>query len=198
VVNVAVLVSGGGTNLQALIDAEHAGLFPNARIVLVLSSRAGVKALERAEEAGIPTTVIAKDDYPEDEARADAILAALEGAGAGLVVLAGYMSILPVRVCRAYAGRLINIHPALLPRHGGVGYYGLRVHKAVLEAGDAESGATVHFVDDRGVDSGEIIAQARVPVLPDDTPEALQARVLEVEHRIFPEAVARLTAKATQ
>ncbi|MDR1816571.1 MAG: phosphoribosylglycinamide formyltransferase [Clostridiales Family XIII bacterium] len=197
-VNVAVLVSGGGTNLQALIDAEHAGLFPNARIVLVLSSRAGVKALERAEEAGIPTTVIAKDDYPEDEARADAILAALEGAGAGLVVLAGYMSILPVRVCRAYAGRLINIHPALLPRHGGVGYYGLRVHKAVLEAGDAESGATVHFVDDRGVDSGEIIAQARVPVLPDDTPEALQARVLEVEHRIFPEAVARLTAKATQ
>jgi len=183
------MVSGGGTNLQALIDGVADGRIRNARIVLVLSSRDGVYALERARRAGIRTIVIGREEYSDDEERADAILAALGEAATDLVVTAGYMSIIHKKVCRAYAGRMINIHPALLPKFGGVGYYGLRVHSAVLAAGETETGATVHYVDDEGVDSGEIIMQGRAPVLADDTPETLQKRVLEeVEHPLIVEA----------
>ena len=188
-INISVLVSGGGTNLQALIDAAENGRISDARIALVLSSRADAFALERAKRAGIKTTVISKDEYPEESDRGDAILAALAEAETDLAVTAGYMSILDKRVCTAYKGRMINIHPSLLPRHGGVGCYGLRVHEAVLAAGDKETGATVHYVDDEGVDSGEIIMQERTPVLEDDTPETLQKRVLEeIEHKILVEA----------
>ena len=200
-INISVMVSGGGTNLQALIDGVREGRIEGARIGLVLSSRDGVYALERAKNAGIKTMVISKEDYPEEEEKADAILAALAEAGTDLVVTAGYMSLLHKRVCAAYKGRMINIHPSLLPRHGGVGYYGLRVHQAVLAAGDRETGATVHYVDDEGVDSGEIILQERVPVMEGDTAETLQKRVLEeVEHRIIVEGanmvVQRLAAEA--
>lgn len=188
------MVSGGGTNLQAVIDGVADGRIPNAGIVLVLSSRDGVYSLERAREAGIPTKVISKTDYPDEEKKADAIIEALEDAGTDLVVMAGYVSILSKRVCRAFAGRMINIHPALLPKHGGPGYYGIHVHEAVLAAGDKESGATVHYVADGEVDGGEIILQGSVPVLDDDTPETLQQRVLTVEHRIIVEG----TVKALQ
>jgi len=183
------MVSGGGTNLQALIDGVSDGRIEGAGIRLVLSSRDGVYALERAGCAGIGTAVIGKEEYPGDEERADAILAALAKAETDLVVTAGYMSIIHEKVCKAYAGRMINIHPALLPKFGGVGYYGLRVHRAVLEAGEKETGATVHYVDCEGVDSGEIIMQRRVPVHADDTPETLQKRVLEeVEHSLIVDA----------
>ncbi|GHU65040.1 hypothetical protein AGMMS49983_12080 [Clostridia bacterium] len=195
VMNISVMVSGGGTNLQALIDRVADGSIPDARIALVLSSRDGVYSLERARKASIKTVVISKKDYPDEEAKTDAILAALAEEGTDLVVMAGYMIIVSPRIPRAYAGRIINIHPALLPRHGGPGYYGLHVHEAVLAAGDTESGATVHYVDDRGVDSGEIILQGRVPVLDGDTPEILQQRVLTVEHRILPEATALVLQK---
>jgi len=190
------MVSGGGTNLQALIDGVEDGRIAGARIALVLSSRDGVYALERARRAGVRTVVISKEDYPDEEEKADAILAALADAGTGLVVTAGYMSILNRRVCAAYKGRMINIHPSLLPKYGGAGCYGLRVHRAVLEAGEKETGATVHYVDDEGIDSGEIILQKRVPVMEGDTPETLQRRVLEeVEHRIIVEATNAIVQK---
>jgi len=194
-INISVLVSGGGTNLQALIDGVEDSRIKDARIVLVLSSKDGVYALERARKAGIETKVISKKDYPDEEEKADALLAALAEVKTDLVVTAGYMSILNKRVCAAYKGRMINIHPALLPKHGGVGYYGLRVHQAVLEAGDKETGATVHFVDE-GVDSGEIILQKSIPVLDDDTPETLQKRLLdEVEHVIIVEGTNKIVEK---
>jgi phosphoribosylglycinamide formyltransferase-1 len=194
VVNISVLVSGGGTNLQAILDGVSDGKIENARVGLVISSKADAYALKRAEAAGIGTAVVSKQDFPDGDARTEELLRLLAEAQTDLVVLAGYMSILSPEFCRAYAGRLMNIHPALLPKHGGEGYYGLRVHKAVLAAGDKESGATVHFVDDKGVDSGEIILQGRVPVLEDDTPETLAARVLKVEHKIFVEGIAKVAA----
>jgi len=192
------MVSGGGTNLQALIDGVADGRIEDAKIVLVLSSRDGVYALERAKKAGIKTVVISKEEFIDEERRADAILAAFKEAETDLVVTAGYMSIIHKKVCKAYAGRMINIHPALLPKFGGVGYYGLRVHRAVLDAREIETGATVHFVDDKGVDTGEIILQERIPVLDGDTPETLQKRVLEeVEHRIIVDATNIIVQKLT-
>ena len=129
---------------------------------------------------------MSKEDHPGEDVNAKAILAELAEAQADLVVTAGYMSILPKSVCSAYKGRMINIHPSLLPKYGGIGFYGLRVHKAVLEAGEKESGATVHYVDDEGVDSGEIILQKRTAILDGDTPETLQKRILEeVEHDLI-------------
>jgi len=195
-INISVMVSGGGSNLQALIDGVDDGRIEGAEIVLVLSSRADAFALERASRAGIKTAVISKKAYPDENEKTDAILKALDEAKTDLVVTAGYMSIIDRRICSAYKGRIINIHPALLPRHGGVGYYGLRVHQAVLETGDKETGATVHFIDEEGVDSGEIILQKSVPVFEDDTPETLQKRVLEeVEHKIIVEATNTIVQK---
>ena len=190
------MVSGGGTNLQALIDGVAEGRITGARIVLVLSSRDGVYALERARKAGIKTAVISSEDYPEENEKAEAILKALKEADTDLVVTAGYINILDRSVCLAYKGRMINIHPALLPKHGGLGYYGLHVHRAVLAAGDRETGATVHYVDDRGIDSGEVILQKSIPVLDSDTPESLQKRVLEeVEHDLIVEAISLIVKK---
>ena len=183
---VGVLVQGGGTDLQSLID-------DGIDIVKVISSKEGVYALERAAKAGIPAEAVTKDDYPDINERMSKIADILEEAGAQLVVLAGYLSILTSDLLDRFPGKVINIHPALLPKFGGKGFYGLNVHRAVLAAGEKESGATVHFVNE-GIDKGEIIMQRSVPVMEDDTPESLQERVLEIEHQILPEAVRKLEA----
>ncbi len=177
---VAVCASGGGSNLQALLDALPEGA--PARVVLVLSDRGDAGALERARRAGVPAEVLAD---PRD---ATEWLTRLGRREVDLVVLAGFLKLVPAPVVAAFPGRIVNIHPALLPRHGGPGMYGRRVHAAVLAAGDAESGATVHLVDEE-YDHGAPLAQARVPVRPDDTPETLAARVLAAEHRLLPAVV---------
>jgi formyltetrahydrofolate-dependent phosphoribosylglycinamide formyltransferase len=179
---VAVAASGRGSNLAALLRAL--GPTGPARVVLVLSNRPDAGALAVAREHGIATAVLGD---PADGAAWQAALAAHR---VDLVVLAGYLKLVPPEVVREWSGRIINIHPALLPRHGGPGMYGTRVHRAVLEAGDRESGATVHLVDEE-YDRGMVLAQARVPVLPGDTPETLAARVLAVEHRLLPAVVLR-------
>ena len=180
-VRVAVLVSGGGTNLQALLDALHDS--PLARITHVVSNRKDTGALERARKAHVRTTVL------RDPNDASEILRALEDSD--LVVLAGYLKLVPPAVVARFRRRMINIHPALLPDFGGAGMYGHRVHEAVLASGAAESGATVHFVDEE-FDRGPIIAQERVRIEPRDTPESLGARVLEAEHRLLPRVVLQL------
>jgi phosphoribosylglycinamide formyltransferase-1 len=183
---VAVLASGGGTNLQALFDALHGSPASLARVFLVVSDRPNAGALERARRAGVPTTVL------RDPTDAAELLAALHDAE--LVVLAGYLKLVPPAVVARFRWRMINIHPALLPAFGGAGMYGRRVHAAVLASGAAESGATVHYVDEQ-FDRGPIIAQARVPVLPGDTTETLAARVLEAEHRLLPSVVLELARR---
>ncbi|HWQ79017.1 MAG TPA: phosphoribosylglycinamide formyltransferase [Anaerovoracaceae bacterium] len=187
-VNITVLVSGGGTNLQSIIDHIENGYLDKARIVQVISSSPGAYALERAAKAGIPGVCIDKGQFPKEDDRNNAILRKLREADTNLIVLAGYMSILSPALIQAYRNRIINIHPALIPKYCGKGFYGKRVHCAVLNGGEAESGATVHFVDE-GVDTGKIILQEKVPVEPGDTAETLAARVLTVEHRILPQAI---------
>lgn len=187
-VNITVLVSGGGTNLQSIIDHIENGYLDKAKIVQVISGSSKAYALERAERAGIPAICIDKEQWPQEAARHREILRALREADTDLVVLAGYMNILDQSLIEAYRNRIINIHPALIPRYCGKGYYGKRVHRAVLEGGEKESGATVHFVDE-GVDTGKIILQEKVPVEPGDTEDTLAARVLTVEHWILPQAI---------
>lgn len=177
---VAVAVSGGGTNLQALLDALTPGA--PAEVALVLSNRGSAGGLERARARGVPAEVLA------DSASGGEWLGRLEQHRIGLVVLAGYLKLVPGEVVRAFRGRIINIHPALLPDFGGPGMYGERVHQAVIASGVAESGATVHLVDEE-YDRGTILAQARVPVHAGDTAAALAARVLEQEHRLLPRVV---------
>ena len=179
-----MLVSGGGTNLQALLDALSNS--PIARIARVISNRPGAGALERARRAGVPTVML------RDPADAAELLGALDDAQ--LVVLAGYLKLVPAAVVSRFRGRIINIHPALLPDFGGPGMYGHHVHAAVLASGARESGVTVHFVDE-AFDRGEIIAQERVPVRPGDTPDMLAARVLEAEHRLLPRVVIDLARR---
>ena len=191
---VAVLASGGGTNLQALIDRFNADPAAPARVELVVGSRAGIGALERAERAGIDAVALDARALGA-EAFGQGLADALESHRIDLVVLAGWLQLVPAEVVRRYHGRMINVHPALLPAFGGRGMYGMRVHRAVIESGVRVSGATVHFVDER-YDEGAVIAQWPVPVLPDDTPESLAARVLAVEHRILPLAVEALAREA--
>ena len=186
-VRIAVLCSGGGTNLQALIDAQEAGHI-DGEIVLVISNASKAYALERARRHGIETRFVSKKQAGSDAAFNDAILAELRRVGAELVVLAGYLPIVGRQIVRAYEHRIINIHPALIPAFCGPGMYGHHVHEAVLAYGAKISGATTHFVDEQ-VDHGGVIMQASVPVLEDDTPDTLAARVLTVEHRILPESV---------
>lgn len=192
---ISVLVSGGGTNLQAVIDGVESGAIPNAQLARVISSSSKAYALERAKKHGIKGVVIGKENYPDAARRTEAILVELAAAGTDLVVLAGYMSILPPQLIQSYEGRIINIHPSLIPKYCGMGFYGKRVHEAVLAGGETESGATVHYVD-CGVDSGPIIVQEKVPVLEGDTADTLAARVLEVEHKILVGAVADIARKA--
>jgi len=183
----AVFVSGGGTNLQALIDACRSGSI-DAEIKAVISNNSKAYGLQRAKNAGIDTFHISKVIYPDSDKLAAAILDVLEQFDIDLIVLAGYMKLLPSVIVNKYHGRIINIHPALLPKYGGKGMHGINVHKAVIESGDKYSGATVHLVDEQ-YDKGAILIQRRVPVKDDDTPESLAARVLKVEHEILPEAV---------
>jgi phosphoribosylglycinamide formyltransferase-1 len=184
----AVLVSGKGTNLQAILDASRDPDYP-AEVVVVVSDRPGAYALERARQAGVPAYVVPwRKDPKEFGVR---LAEVLERHGAQWVCLAGFLRILDAEFVERYRGRILNIHPSLLPAFGGKGMYGERVHQAVLQAGVRESGCTVHFVTAE-VDAGPVVAQVRVPVLPDDTVETLAARVAEQEHRLYPEAIRRV------
>lgn len=192
-IKVAVLVSGGGTNLQALIDAQSAGIVKSGELALVISDRAGAYALTRAEKAGIRTRVVPRAELGAGfEA---ALIEALEDAGAELIVLAGFLAILSESFTRRYEGRIINVHPSLIPSFCGKGFYGLRVHEAALECGVKVSGATVHFVNEVP-DGGKIIMQRAVNVLDEDTPETLQKRVMrEAEWKILPLACEKVCAE---
>ncbi|MBW3630684.1 MAG: phosphoribosylglycinamide formyltransferase [Gemmatimonadetes bacterium] len=183
---IAVFASGGGTNLQALIDHFHPQPAPAARVELVVANRPGIGALDRANAAGVRSAVLVPADTPPGE-----LLWTLDENEIDLIVLAGYLQLLPTEVIARYHERVLNIHPALLPSFGGLGMYGNRVHRAVLQSGARVSGATVHLVDDE-YDRGRILAQWPVPVLPGDTPEELAARVLRVEHRLLPLTVEAL------
>ena len=183
-----VMVSGGGTNLQAIIDACNSGAIP-AKITGVISSKADAYAIERAKKAGIPSIVINKKHFDTAESHEAAVIDAINSFEGQAVILAGYMSILGSKVVNKY--KIINVHPALIPSFCGKGYYGLKVHKAVLDYGAKITGATVHFVDE-GTDTGPIIMQKAVEVLPGDTPEALQQRVLKTEHGILVKSVSLL------
>lgn len=187
--NIVVLVSGGGTNLQALIDAEKRREIKGGKITCVISSKADAYALERAKQNNIATRVIVRKDYADIHEYSKAMLEALNEEKADLVVYAGFMTILDETLCRAYPNKMINVHPALIPSFCGKGFYGLHVHEAALEKGVKVTGATVHFVTEV-CDGGPIILQDTVPVLNGDTPELLQRRVMEnVEWKILPKAV---------
>lgn len=189
---IAVLVSGGGTNLQAVMDAIAAGRIPDSEIVLVLSNRRDAYALERAGKAGIPTAVVSAMEYPDKEAFAAALLEQTAKAEPDLIVLAGFLATVPAAMVRQYAGRIINVHPSLIPSFCGKGYYGLKVHEAALQRGVKVTGATVHIVDE-DLDTGPILIQKAVEVEPGDTPERLQKRVMEeAEWKILPEAIAQI------
>lgn len=185
-VRIAVLVSGGGTNLQALIDAEASGIIESGEISLVLSNRAGAYALERASRAGIPTVTVLRAECRDAEEFEERVIAELDKRGIELIVLAGFMSILSERFTSHYRDRIINVHPSLIPSFCGKGFYGLRVHEAALAYGVKVSGATVHFVNEIP-DGGKIIMQRAVEVKDGDTPEVLQRRIMEqAEWRILP------------
>jgi phosphoribosylglycinamide formyltransferase-1 len=193
-----VLVSGGGTNLQSLLDAEKNGALGPAKIALVVSDRLGVYALERAKAAGVPVFVTAPDrTLPIDARRRELsgrILLLGEAHRIDFIVLAGFFSILAGNLLQVFSGRIINIHPSLLPKFGGDGMYGERVHRAVLDAGETESGCTVHLVD-AGTDTGHVLLQRKVPVLPGDTPDSLAQRIHKEEHIALVEAVKIMAEK---
>lgn len=186
---ICVCVSGGGTNLQAIMDAIDTGKITNARIVRVISNNKGAFALERAKGRGIDAVAVSPKDYDDRERFNEAFLNCVDDAAPDLIVLAGFLVVLPPMMIRKYEGRIINIHPALIPSFCGKGFYGLKVHEAVLARGVKITGATVHFVDE-GTDTGPIILQKAVEVLPGDTPKALQQRVMEqAEWVILPQAI---------
>lgn len=186
---ICVLVSGGGTNLQAILDRIDSGQLNNATIVKVVSNRSKAYALQRAKEKGIETEVIRPNDYPQRREYTEALIRSLEDVSCDLVVLAGFLVILESEFIQAFRNRIVNVHPSLLPAFGGKGYYGLRVHKAALERGVKLSGATVHLVDEVP-DGGPILYQKAVPVMEGDTPEVLQQRVMEeAEWELLPKAI---------
>ena len=188
-VNIAVLVSGGGTNLQALIDAQNRGEIIGGKIAAVIASKPGVYALERAEKAGIPGYVIARKDFPDSRAMTVALVEQLHKLNIGLVVLAGFMTIITEEMVQAYPNAILNVHPALIPAFCGKGYYGLHVHEEALKYGVKVSGATVHFVSEE-CDGGPIVLQKAVAVEEGDTPEVLQRRIMEqAEWKLLPQAV---------
>ena len=193
--NIAVLVSGGGTNLQALIDAQNGGKIKNGEIKLVISNKADAYALERAASVGIPTALVIKKDCGSQEAFEDAIMSKLTEYQIDVIVLAGFMAILSERFTSAYPRRILNVHPSLIPSFCGKGFYGLHVHEAVLAKGVKVTGATVHFVNEIP-DGGEIILQKAVKICKNDTPESLQARVMhQAEWIILPRAVEQVCAE---
>lgn len=191
---IAVLVSGGGTNLQALLDAQQRRELVSGEIALVVSNNANAYALERAKKAGIPTKVLLKKELGGQEGFEQALCKTLEESGIQMIVLAGFMSILTERFTARYPRRIINVHPSLIPSFCGAGFYGLKVHEAALQKGVRVTGATIHFVNEIP-DGGEIIAQKAVEVLPGDTPEVLQRRVMEqAEWVLLPRAVEQVSA----
>ena len=194
---IAVCVSGGGTNLQAIIDSINSGKLENTKIVRVISNNPNAYALERAKNAGIDAVCISPKSFKDRSEFNDALLAALNEAGPDLIVLAGFLVVIPLNVIEAYRGRIINIHPSLIPSFCGTGFYGLKVHEAALARGVKITGATVHYVDE-GTDTGPIIMQKAVEVKEGDTPEILQRRVMEqAEWIILPESIG-LIAKETE
>lgn len=185
---IAVFTSGSGSNLQVLIDSAQGGRFENAEIALVVGSKPGIGALDRAESAGIKSCVMQKKAF-ENQADFDkALLLHLSGAKIDLIVLAGYLGILSLGIIEKFPNRILNIHPALIPSFCGKGFYGMHVHQAVYASGVKLTGATVHFVDG-GIDSGAILLQESCPIVAEDTPESIQKKVLAIEHRILPMAV---------
>ena len=187
---VAVLVSGGGTNLQALLESEARGENPNGKIVLVVASKPGVYALERAANFGVESAVVARKEYADSEAFDTALLQTLQSHRIDVVVLAGFLSVLGPRVIEAYRNRILNVHPSLIPSFCGPGFYGLRVHEAALARGVKVTGATVHLVNEE-CDGGPILLQKAVAVQPGDTPEVLQKRVMvEAKWKLLPKALA--------
>ncbi len=184
----AVFASHGGTDLQSIIDATGQPDYP-AEIAVMISNNKKAFAVERAQKAGIPTIIWQQKNFDDDDSYADFMLAILRKYGVELICLAGYMKLLPVKIVRAF--KIINVHPALLPKYGGRGMYGLHVHEAVIAAGDSMTGVTVHQANEI-YDNGKILAQTEVEVLPSDTPEILQKRVLEVEHKIYPQTIAKI------
>lgn len=189
--NLAVFVSGGGSNFGAVLDGIDRGEI-DAEVKVVIASKPDIYAIERAKKRNIPSFVFQMCDYGSQEERFEEIDKVLKRYGADFIALLGSLMILPPSFVKKYEKRMINIHPSLIPNHCGHGFYGLRVHRSVLAAGDKISGATVHYVDE-GTDTGEIILQREVPVLDGDTPETLAARVLETEHKIIVEALSRLS-----
>lgn len=188
--NIVVFASGSGTNFQAIIDAVAERRIPG-KITGLLVSKDKIGAIEKAKKASIPYRVINPSQYTGKEEFASRILDCLQEWQPDLIVLAGYMIKVPAEVIKTYEGTIINIHPSLLPKYGGKGYYGMSVHKAVLEAGETVSGCTVHFVDDE-YDRGDVIAQKKINILPDDTPETLSLRILTEEHILLPEVIKKL------
>jgi phosphoribosylglycinamide formyltransferase-1 len=187
---IGFLASHGGSNMQAIIDACKAGSL-DAEPVVVISNNGSSRALERAGEEGIPGLHLSAKVVGDEDRLDDAILEALTSRGVDVVVLAGYMRKIGPRVLEHYKGRILNIHPALLPKFGGQGMFGMNVHRAVVEAGETESGATIHVVD-ADYDTGPVLAQAKVPVKPGDTAEDVAARVLKVEHQLFSETLQKI------
>ena len=190
--NIVVCVSGGGTNLQAIIDGVNDGTIKNTEIAGVISNNAGAYALKRAENSGIPAFCVSPKDFEDREEFNRAFLEKIEELNPDLIVLAGFLVILPEKMIRMYRDRIINIHPSLIPSFCGTGYYGLKVHKAALQRGVKVTGATVHYVDE-GTDTGKIILKKPVEVLEGDTPETLQRRVMEqAEWVILPQAIGEI------
>ena len=193
----AVLGSGRGSTFQAILRAIEEGRLPSTRVCLVISNNSDAGILALARSAGIPALHVSQKQFPTEEAFTDAMLLALQRHGAELIVLAGYMKRVPSRFVREYRGRILNIHPALLPKFGGQGMYGRHVHEAVIAARERESGATVHVVDDE-YDHGQVVLQRTIEVAPDETPETLAAKVLEVEHALYPEAIRQYAGRMFQ
>ena len=188
--NIAVLVSGGGTNLQAILDAEARGENPHGKVTLVVASKPGVYALERAAGAGVESTVVCRKDYADSEAFDAALVRVLQEHNIDVVVLAGFLSVLGPSVIEAYRDRILNVHPSLIPSFCGPGFYGLRVHEAALARGVKVTGATVHLVNEE-CDGGPILLQKAVDILSGDTPETLQKRVMvQAEWQLLPKALA--------
>ena len=186
--NVVVLVSGGGTNLQAIIDAVESGQITNTKIAGVISNNKNAYALERAKKHGIPSLCISPKQFASREEFNEQFLEKVNELHPDLIVLAGFLVVIPPAMTETYRNRIINIHPALLPAYGGKGMYGHHVHEAVIAAGEKESGITIHYVNDH-YDQGAIIFQAKCPVLPTDTPDDLATRVHELEYRHFPRVI---------
>lgn len=187
-----ILVSGGGTNLQAIIDAIENGYLEDTQISVVISSNSKAYAIERCKKHNINCVVVSKKQFPEQADFENKIIETLKENNIDLVILAGFMTILSSNFINTFKGRILNIHPSLLPKFGGKGYYGIIVHQKVLEAQEKVTGATVHFVTDE-IDTGPIILQKSIPVLPNDTPETLQKRVMEeCEWKIYPEAIKKV------